>query len=184
MYDSSGTNDFYLPLFLHSLLLLFPPLFFSIPPSIPPSLLSTHPLINFFLLSLHIALFTSQRSPVTPHSLILQSLSTTQQGYNVQMTRQGIASPSHPHEHTLDNRNQVDAQGLITAVAPNVAATTTLESQELMETTTAALDTLVSKTGHKKSPRSTANCKPFLFPHWVHSLSLFSWRPFIAARKQ
>lgn len=84
------------------------------------------------------------------------------------MTRQGIDSPSHPHGHTLDGQLHVDTQGPTTIPALNTTAFTTLESQELNETTTAALNELVCKTGHNR------HASLFCFHTWFFlSFSLF-----------
>ncbi|KAK5828958.1 hypothetical protein F5H01DRAFT_360824 [Linnemannia elongata] len=70
------------------------------------------------------------------------------------MTRQGIKSPSHPHGHTQDGQQKVDAQGPTTAASPNTSTTTILDSQEQLETTTATLDALAI---NSNSPTSAAS---------------------------
>lgn len=93
------------------------------------------------------------------------------------MTRQGIKSPSHPHGHTQDGQQKVDAQGPTTAASPNTSTTTILDSQEQLETTTATLDALVSITGHKVIQNNNNLQDAFFFLTCPFRLSISLWRP-------
>src|SRR5690348_15264365 len=91
--------------------LFHPPLFFSI---LPESLYQFPPLVFYQSPST----FSVHRSSNTTN-LIIRSKPTTHVPHirTTKMPRQGIKSPSHPHGHTQDGQQKVDAQGPTTAAS-------------------------------------------------------------------